>query len=76
MGMFDDVTYTAPCAKCGHKLTDWQSKSGPCALLRLNPVDVTNFYTSCPKCKQWNEYDVKGVVVNIVRRVPPLDEEF
>jgi hypothetical protein len=58
MGMFDNVRYEAPCYKCGHLLTGWQSKSGPCDMVTLEPWQVTNLYSICPKCAAWNEYTV------------------
>ena len=80
MGLFDDVKYEAPCAKCGAILTDWQSKSGPRLWgTQVEPHQVRNFYTSCDTCKQWNEYDVfpQEVVLRdllILRRVPNEDD--
>lgn len=56
MGMFDYVDHEAPCFKCGEMLDDWQSKSGDCSLDTLSTDEVDNFYTSCDKCKTWNEY--------------------
>ena len=58
MGMFDNVNHEADCYKCGHKLTNWQSKDGPCNMETLEPWQVTNLYTYCPKCDAWNEYSV------------------
>lgn len=40
MGMFDEVTYEAPCPFCGAKLTKWQSKSGGCGLQHLTPQQL------------------------------------
>lgn len=40
MGMFDDITYTAPCPICGTPLTNWQSKSGGCGLQKITPAEL------------------------------------
>ena len=68
MGMFDTVKYKAPCWKCGHELTDFQSKSGECLMDTVTPKFLGNgsFYTSCFKCHAWNEYDVITKEVEIV----------
>lgn len=58
MGMFDYVNYTCPCPNCGTPLSGFQSKSGPCLLLTLEPKDVRNLYTSCRNCNHWIEYHV------------------
>lgn len=57
MGMFDYVDAPeVPCPECGEMIGGWQSKSGPCELLRLQPKQVANFYTSCNECHVWIEY--------------------
>lgn len=61
MGMFDWVTYTAPCHFCGAKIGQWQTKStkdGDLFLRDVQPKDTENFYGDCIKCHQWNEYNV------------------
>jgi len=65
MGMFDNVKYSRACYKCGHTLTDWQSKDGPCMLDTLETWQVTNLYTPCLKCQAWNEYTVEVIVASI-----------
>lgn len=37
MGMFDDITYEAPCPICQAPVTGWQSKQGPCVLNQYTP---------------------------------------
>lgn len=59
MGMFDYVIYECPCPHCGRTLKDFQSKSGPCLLLELQPKQVVNFYTWCENCKNQVEFRVK-----------------
>jgi hypothetical protein len=65
MGMFDWVNYTATC-DCGRSLRDFQSKDGPCQMLRLEPHQVEIFYTMC-LCGLWNEYKVEAEVEVIVK---------
>lgn len=56
MGMFDYVRFSAPCTNCGEIIDeDWQSKDGDCEMELIEPKDVENFYTHCPKCKTWND---------------------
>ena len=59
MGMYDEVKYEAKCIECGHLLTSWQSKSRACILDLLEPWQVDNMYTLCPRCRTWNEYDIE-----------------
>lgn len=40
MGMFDDITYRAPCPICGAPLRHWQSKDAGCALDKLTPAQL------------------------------------
>ena len=58
MGMFDYVDYPTECPRCGGKVTEWQSKDGPCTLDRLTPRDVLFFYQTCPHCSSWLEANV------------------
>ena len=61
MGMFDWIKYEAKCEKCGEQLKGFQSKDGPCELLKLEPKDVINFYTSCDKCNAWHDFTVDKI---------------
>jgi len=69
MGMFDHVNYSRECYNCGHVLTGWQSKSGPCTMETLEPWQVTNLYTNCPECGAWNEYKVDAEVEVTVKSI-------
>lgn len=61
MGMFDYVNVELKCPYCNEGIvTGVQSKSSDCTLSTLDPQYVTNFYSSCPKCKKWVEYDRKS----------------
>ena len=55
--MFDYVTAIVPCPNCGHAITDFQSKDGPCTLTTLPWTQVGNFYGDCDKCDFWVEFD-------------------
>lgn len=70
MGMFDHVTYSAPCFNCGEILTEWQSKDGPCTLATLHPSQVEHMYANCGRCNAWNEYRV------ILDNPPPTEQPF
>ena len=51
MGMFDDIEgLTHKCPECGTVITGFQSKSGPCELLRLKYWMVDDFYAWCKNC--------------------------
>jgi hypothetical protein len=67
MGLFDDVRAEGlECGSCGEPLPaeSFQSKDGPCELAMLDWREVRQFYTSCPKCREWNSF----------RSVPPEGE--
>ncbi len=67
MGMFDYVVGVPEvlCPNCGKKVKGWQSKDGPCELVRLHFSAVDRFYTNCDKgkhtgsgCGRWIEFSV------------------
>jgi len=58
LGLFDYIRYEIPCPACGVKVSDFQSKDGPCLLETLEPHDVEHFYTSCKSCGQWIDVNV------------------
>jgi len=60
MGMFDYIKFEMACPKCGAKVSGFQSKDGPCCLIELEYWEVDNFYSSCPQCQTWIEYNRKG----------------
>lgn len=62
MGMCDYIDYTCHCPHCGHKVSGFQSKSGPCMSETLKPWAVFSFYTSCTNCRTWIEYTRKDSV--------------
>ncbi len=75
MGMFDYVKYSTLCPYCSDTtLTDFQSKSGPCNLSYLEPKDVRDFYTVCPRCGKWVEYDVDIVEYEVNLKEHPALE--
>ena len=67
MGMFDTVNYECVCPLCHNKVTNFQSKNGPCEMLVLEPREVKNFYASC-MCGAWIEFDV--IPIKIKMRKP------
>lgn len=76
MGMFDHIKFEANCINCGEKLTDFQSKDGPCILENLSPAQLVvlaggraNFYDYCDNCKFMNEY-----WANPIGRLPAIPE--
>jgi len=70
MGMFDTVEFIGECRRCQTEITDWQSKDADCMLDMINPVEVNEFYGTCPKCQAMTYYDVKKkcVVDTIIQR--------
>ena len=54
--MFDYVNVVIPCPKCGEEISGFQSKDERCSLEVIDPTQVANFYSSCPKCGTWVEY--------------------
>ena len=59
MGMYDDIKFEMNCPKCGTKLENFQSKSGPCAMFQLDFWEVNNFYCGCSNCNSWVEFFLK-----------------
>jgi len=57
MGMFDYVQHECVCPVCRSKVANFQSKDGPCKLLTLQPSEVECFYSTCPKCGCWVQFD-------------------
>lgn len=61
IGMFDDIVYEMSCPICQTILSDWQSKSGPCHLAKLNPAQLwtesslksVEWYENCDNCGTW-----------------------
>lgn len=79
MGMFDDVRtpVAVACPECGHETDSFQSKDGPCELLTIRDLRrISQFYTSCDKCKAWIQFDRYVPVVGPERVSTPeeLDE--
>lgn len=58
MGLFDYVNFKTKCPNCGATVDGFQSKDGPCELERLEYWKVKKFYSSCPKCNTWIEYEL------------------
>lgn len=75
MGMFDEITYEAPCPWCGATITGWQSKDGECELSTLTPqelheeahgpegTDPITFYTGCRECGSWVDIKTRPALV-------------
>ena len=59
MGVYDIVKYSCPCPVCGEKLDNFQSKSGPCAMIEVEVWEVDNFYGSCYNCGKWVKFKRK-----------------
>lgn len=57
MGMFDWVEHQELCPKCGALVTGFQSKSGPCQLLKLRPDQVERYYAGCRACDLFIEHE-------------------
>lgn len=51
--MFDWIDLEIDCPECGAKVNGFQSKDGPCELLRLKPQDVWCLYDECESCGAW-----------------------
>ena len=57
MGMYNKVNYEGVCPVCHGKLCDFQTKDGDLCCSIVEPVSVSNFYTSCSKCNAWAEFN-------------------
>lgn len=72
--MFDYIDYEEKCLKCGALVNDFQSKDGPCDLIKLKPWQVNSFYSFCPNCKTWIEYTRKTFIQ--IEEPPNWKNEF
>ena len=61
MGMYDDINFSMKCINCGSLIKGFQSKDGSCKMNTLEPSQVDNFYSSCPKCNAWTEFNRKMI---------------
>jgi len=68
MGLFNYVSYEAPCPKCGALIKEWQTKDGDCFLNTVEPWEVSHFYAPCPKCNAWVVAKVDAEVEHIVKK--------
>ena len=59
MGMYDSIKYEMDCPKCEAKISGFQSQDGPCCLATLEFWEVNNFYSHCPNCNAWIEFNRK-----------------
>lgn len=57
--MFDWVNFKALCPECGTEVGGWQTKSASCSLITISPAEARNWYSSCPNCGLWIEYEAK-----------------
>lgn len=59
MGLFDTVKYSMNCPCCGETIPDFQTKDNDPCLLEVEPWTVTNFYSGCPHCSAWIEFNLR-----------------
>lgn len=57
MGMFDLVDFACACPICGALVDGFQTKDLESILSLVPPTMTLNFYSSCPKCKSWIEFN-------------------
>lgn len=59
MGMYDHIKFEMICPMCKGEviIKGFQSKDGHCMLSDLEYWEVDNFYSNCPKCKSWIEFN-------------------
>ena len=69
MGMYDNIRYEMDCPKCETRVASFQSKDGVCMLIELDFWEVNNFYSDCPKCGAWIEFNRKKP-----RQPSPIDD--
>ncbi len=55
MGMFDEVSLSIDCPRCGKKIPPWtfQTKDCQCNLERIDFRYANEFYGKCPCCGVW-----------------------
>jgi len=59
MGMFDYVIIRTECPFCRKMITGFQTKDGNQNFDKLTPEQVNRFYTTCPNCRKWVEFNRK-----------------
>ena len=60
-GMFDYINFEMECPICKTKVDGFQSKDGSCSLHKISPFEVFNFYSTCPKCGTWIEFNKRYI---------------
>jgi len=60
MGMFDYVRYGCNCPTCDSDVDGFQTKDTDCVLDVVETRDVDHFYTHCPECGLWIDFDRVG----------------
>ena len=68
MGLFNYVDYTGKCPACGEEISypEWQTKDGDLYLRKVQPWEVKNFYSPCPRCNTWVSASVDANVETVV----------
>ena len=57
MGMYDYVNYECQCPVCrSGVMRDFQSKDGERMLIRIEPKNISNFYSHCSICGAFVEF--------------------
>jgi uncharacterized protein with PIN domain len=59
MGMYDTVILKIECPVCNDILEEFQTKDLGNHLDMVDYRDLLNFYTQCPNCKAWIEFNRK-----------------
>ena len=60
MGMFDYVIIRTECPFCEKMVGGFQTKDGGLSFEKLTPSQVECFYTTCPHCNRWIEFNRKN----------------
>lgn len=75
MGMFDYVHFEMACPNCGKPLGDFQSKDDYCTMDKIEPDNLSEFYSSCHTCKLWIEFKRPEPETRPLRPKPLTREE-
>lgn len=59
MGMYDTVPLKIECPSCQYILEEFQTKDLDNCLELVDYRDLLNFYTACPNCNAWIEFNRK-----------------
>lgn len=69
------MSYPSKCPHCNADVSEFQTKDGPLDMREVPVCNVRRFYTGCPKCGKWIEYEVEPPKTCVIKLVNPVKEK-